>query len=256
MSVKAYLIKPTSVVIFADRPLNIASDHPNFEKIKEALKNNDFDTAVDLADVGSTITQRSEGKVAIRDGVVFYGDQELHQTFVERILTMFQQGFNVDPLLRFVDKLMDNPSKRAVDSLYDFLEYGNLPITEDGDFIAYKKVRPDYKDIHSGTFDNSVGQVVKVARNQVDEDPEQTCSHGLHVCSHEYLAHFGSSGSRDHVMVVKINPANVVAIPKDYNNTKMRVCEYEVIAEVGHDAVNSVREKAVYKRDAMGRFVA
>jgi hypothetical protein len=32
-------------------------------------------------------------------------------------------------------------------------------------------------------------------------------------------------------MVVKINPADVVAIPADYNNAKARACKYEVVAE-------------------------
>ena len=35
-------------------------------------------------------------------------------------------------------------------------------------------------------------------------------------------------------MILKINPADVVAIPKDYNNTKGRTCRYEVIGELIH----------------------
>jgi hypothetical protein len=68
-----------------------------------------------------------------------------------------------------------------------------------------------------------------VPRNCVDEDPDRTCSHGLHVCSFDYLPHF--SHANGHVVVCKVNPADVVAIPRDYNNTKMRVCRYEVVGE-------------------------
>jgi hypothetical protein len=32
-------------------------------------------------------------------------------------------------------------------------------------------------------------------------------------------------------MILKVNPADVVAIPADYNNTKGRACKYEVVAE-------------------------
>ena len=32
-------------------------------------------------------------------------------------------------------------------------------------------------------------------------------------------------------MLVKVDPADVVSIPVDYNNTKMRCCRYEVIGE-------------------------
>ena len=62
-------------------------------------------------------------------------------------------------------------------------------------------VRSDYKDVHSGTFDNSVGQVLEMPRNQVDEDKDRTCSAGLHFCSYDYLKFFGG----ERIMVLKID---------------------------------------------------
>jgi hypothetical protein len=123
---------------------------------------------------------------------------------------------------------MENPSFRAVSELYDFLEASQLPITEDGCFLAYKRIRSDYTDVHSGSFDNSIGQVVSMPRNEVDEDKDRTCSAGLHFCSRAYLPHFCG----DRIVVLKINPADVVAIPSDYNNAKGRACRYEVIQEL------------------------
>ena len=95
--------------------------------------------------------------------------------------------------------------------------------------MAYKAVRSDFKDIHSGTFDNSVGQTVSMPRNAVDDDKNRTCSAGLHFCSFEYLPHFAHANG--HVVLVKINPRDVVAIPADYNDTKGRTCRYEVTGE-------------------------
>ena len=123
---------------------------------------------------------------------------------------------------------MENPSKRAVDELYGFLEKNDLPITPDGQFLAYKKVRHDFKDCHTGTMDNSPGQVVSMERNQVCEDKDLTCSYGLHFCGMSYLRHFGG----DKTVIVKINPRDVVSIPSDYNEAKGRACRYEVIAEM------------------------
>jgi hypothetical protein len=145
-----------------------------------------------------------------------------------------REGLPHEPLLNFFKNLMDNPSKRAVDELYDFLEAGELPITEDGHFLAFKNVRSNYRDIHSGNFDNSVGKVCEMPRNGVDEDKERTCSYGLHFCSIKYLPHF-SDGENGKTMIVKINPRDVVAIPADYNNTKGRTCRYEVVAEYKDD---------------------
>ena len=124
---------------------------------------------------------------------------------------------------------MLNPSNRAVEELYGFLEASSLPITDDGCFLAYKSVRQDYMDHHSGTMDNSVGSVVSMERNKVDEDKDHTCSYGLHFAAHEYAAGFGSSGR---MVVLKINPRDVVAIPSDYANQKGRCASYEVIEEV------------------------
>jgi len=150
------------------------------------------------------------------------------------ILSFMRDGLPHEPLLNFFKNLMENPSKRAVDELYDFLEAGELPITEDGHFLAFKNVRSNYLDIHSGKFDNSVGKVCEMPRNGVDEDKERTCSYGLHFCSIKYLPHFTDTDGGK-TMIVKINPKDVVAIPADYNNTKGRTCRYEVVAEYKDD---------------------
>jgi len=70
-----------------------------------------------------------------------------------------------------------------------------------------------------------------MTRNEVNDDKNQTCSAGLHFCSQDYLNHFG--GSR--IMILKINPRDVVSIPTDYKNSKGRCCRYEVIGELGVD---------------------
>ena len=118
-----------------------------------------------------------------------------------------------------------------MDELYGYLEANNQPITEDGCFIAYKRVRLNYKDIHSGTMDNSVGKTPSMDRGEVNDDREVTCSTGLHFCGMSYLKHF--PGGR--IVIVKVNPADVVSIPKDYNAAKGRACKYEVIGELEND---------------------
>jgi len=134
-------------------------------------------------------------------------------------------------MVQFMENLYQNPSKRAVTELYGFLEKGNLPITPDGHFLAYKKVRADYTDVHSGKFNNSVGQVVEMERHDVDDNKDNTCSTGLHFCAMSYLSCFGG----ERTVIVKINPADVVSIPSDYNDAKGRACRYEVIGELAVD---------------------
>jgi hypothetical protein len=115
------------------------------------------------------------------------------------------------------------------------LEASELPITEDGCFLAYKRIAGDFKDIYTHTIDNSPGQVVEMRRNAVDEDKNRTCSEGLHFCSREYLPHYGAGSGDNKVVMIKINPRDVVAIPSDYNNAKGRCCKYTVAKELQLD---------------------
>jgi hypothetical protein len=167
-------------------------------------------------------------------GVPFEVSGLLSKRIVETIREKGVDG--AQTLIAFLNKLMANPSNRAVNELYGFLEHNDIQLTEDGNFLAFKVVRNDYKDKHSGTFDNSVGVDVRVNRNQVDENSEQTCSYGLHVCAKSYIRHFGSGGDR--ILVVSVDPADVVAIPRDYNNSKMRCAGYKVVEDVT-DTMNS-----------------
>lgn len=144
---------------------------------------------------------------------------------------LFAEGFSLVPLANFLKRLPD--SYRIRQDLLKFLDYGNNPLMDDGRFVAYKRVRSTFMDIHSNTFSNAPGQVLSMPRHEVDDDPNRTCSYGFHVCSYEYLSHFGSSqGSTDKVVAVAVAPEDVVSIPVDYNNTKMRCTGYVVLNEL------------------------
>lgn len=212
-------------------PKTIEKSHVNFQKIIEAIQLGDEGLVISLSDVAKEVHKYGSGKVKVSDGIVYYQDKELHNYAVDKLLQFMEEELPIEPLVKFLENLMDNPSYRAVQELYKFMEVGNMPLTSDGCFLAYKKVRSNFFDIHSGTFDNSVGQKPSMPRNEVNEDSNVTCSSGLHACSFGYLGSFGSS-PENKVVVVKINPKDVVSIPADYNSTKMRVCEYEVIEDV------------------------
>lgn len=217
------------------KPIDTA--HKNYDEIKEALKTKNWDVIPDLVNISKQVEEAiqnsttASGKVSIRDGEVFYGATVIQNTLANRIVSMSKEGFDVGHMVAFLENLMENPSYRAVNELYDFLEVGAIPITENGTFLTYKKIKNDWTDIYTGKIDNSVGAVCSMPRNMVNEDSSQTCSAGLHVCSYDYLPHFASS-SNDRVVICEVNPRDVVSIPADYNNTKMRVCEYKVIGEV------------------------
>lgn len=241
-----YTLTDTSITVLDDdfHPRTMPSDHPAFDEVVAAVRAGDTQQVRHLLDLPAVIAEFTQGAVKVVDRVLYLDDRPLDTSATRRVLQFMDQGRPelAKPLIAFIEKVSENPSRRAVYGLFDWAERSGLPITPDGDLIAWKIVKEDYLDIFSGTFDNSVGKIVEVPRNEVDEDPNQTCSHGLHVCSTKYLPHYGTGpGSR--VMVVKVHPKDFVAVPKDYNASKARVCRYEVIAEMP-------REKAkTYLRD-------
>jgi hypothetical protein len=226
----------------------IGSDHVNYKAIANALKEGKHEDVLDLIDIPAAISVASAGVVEVVDGEVLYHGEALHNCMTDRILNLMREELPFQFMVTFLDNLMQNPSHRAVQELYGFLEAGNLPITEDGHFLAYKRVRDNFTDLHSGKFDNSIGSKPSMPRNEVDEDKDRTCSSGLHFCSLDYLPHFGSYGGNK-IVIVKINPKDVVAIPSDYNNAKGRCSGYEVIGEHKGDDRTEAFKKSVYTSD-------
>ena len=202
---------------------NLIFDHGDEYEVDEVLKAR----AREVERV-TKLTPRLEYQA----GTILCDGQPLHNYAVDKLIELIDQKLPCQPLINFLDKLIKNPSFRVVEHLYEFLEFGKVPLTQSGNFVAYKAINANWKDIHSGTFDNSIGASPRVPRNAVDEDPDRTCSKGLHVCSFDYLPNFNHVSSGGHVVAVEVDPADVVAIPRDYNNTKMRCCGYKVIAEV------------------------
>lgn len=196
-----------------------------------------------LADIVLT-NNKTKQQVTIKAGAVFWGNESVHNALTKRILDIVQEGLPVDPWLRFMENVYQNPFPAAKVELFEFLEKCNLPITADGCFIAHKLVTSDYKDIYTKQIDNSVGKVVEMDRSKVDGDRRNLCSTGLHFCSQEYLPHYGNSaGTR--TLLVKINPADVVSIPLDYNKAKGRCARYQVVGETTRENATKAQWRPV-----------
>ncbi len=228
-----YTLSDNGATVMIDgKPRLFSTVHPSYAGILEAIESGDEAEVRILVDVKAEVFNRSFGRVEILDNTILVAGKEVTGRLIDRILEMVSRGSKaVEGYVAFLDRLMDNPSKRAVDELYTFIEACNLPITPEGFFLAYKRVGDDYMDLHSNTIRNMVGDAPEMSRNEVDEDKDRLCSTGLHFCSYNYLSSYGNkTGNR--VMVVEIDPANVVAIPSDYSNAKGRTWTYKVVGEI------------------------
>lgn len=253
-----YLIQGDNIVLVIENTQHtINPSHIGYDKIKEAIKAGDWDAVQKNINPERVLVNFGQGNIEVKGNRLFWQGRELKNALTKKIIAMIDEGFSVEPLVNFMDNLMLNPSMTAVNELYRFLEVGNLPITPEGHFLAFKKIRGDYMDCHSGTVLNKPAPllteeeaaampitggrrneasvavvndetVVSMPRNAVDDQRRNTCSDGLHFCSLDYLNHFGG----ERIVILKINPADVVSIPADYNDTKGRTWRYAVVGEL------------------------
>lgn len=226
-----FILGSDSLTVFVDgASYTINKQAKTYELVLQAVRSKDINAVRSAVKIKETIVSslnNASNDVRIKGTSIFYKDREVTGLIASRVFEVIRLGLDVQPMVKFIENLMQNPSKRAVDELFGFLEACTLPITPDGHFLAYKRVRENYLDCHSGTMNNSIGNVLEMDRNAVDDDRNNTCSYGLHFCSFDYLRSFG--GAR--IVIVKINPKDVVSIPSDYNNSKGRTCRYEVVGE-------------------------
>ena len=256
-----YILGSDSITVFVQgKSYTINKQAKTFELVLAGVKANDVDKVIQAVNIKESITtalNQNSDLVRLEDDKIFYANREVTGVIASRIFEVIRLGLDVTPMVKFLENLMANPSKRATDEGFGFIEACSLPITPDGCFLAYKRVREDYRDVHSATVLNKpydlftaedivaieqtqgkrnevqvevINNVTTVSmpRNLVNEDRDQTCSEGLHFCSYAYLQHF--SGAR--IVVLKINPADIVSIPSDYNNSKGRCSKYQVVDEL------------------------
>lgn len=230
---------------------SVDKSHPNYKLILESYKKSDSEDFIALykheknQDEILVKSFVSDTGIVLENNKVFYNGKEVHHSYGKRILNAQKEGFPIGPMIAFFNNLMDNPSSKSIDELPDFLMNRNLPLTEDGCFLAYKSVQSDWyskatgngslelisgKEVN-GKIYNAVGEVIECKRNAVDDDRDRECSHGLHVGGLAYSGPGGWYNSHsDKIVIVKINPKDVVAVPKDHNAQKVRVCKYEVVS--------------------------
>jgi hypothetical protein len=222
-------------------PQTVHNSHPKWDEIFAIVTGkvaSDEATLKALLDtravIAAEVAKANFNRVTVGIDAILLDGKPVHSYLANRMMEMVKQGIDVAPWARFMEKLYNNPSKTAVEELYLWLEQANMPITENGNFLAYKKVKDDYTSYHKNADGsecrNDLGSTVSMPRNEVDDNRERTCSQGLHFCAWTYLpSYMGGSGK---VVVVEIDPADVVSIPSDYNNAKGRAWRYLVRSEI------------------------
>lgn len=222
------LTNNTISLIWEGTPYLVQKGAPNFKGLLNALIDEDWDSVPNHLTVAKSVSEwvKSNVDFAVIDDQIHYKGDPVPATLSKRIVGMAAEGLDPTPLFRFYEKLQLNPSMRSVEQLWPFLEHKGIPLTPEGNFLAYKGVNQDLTDCYTGKYDNSPGEVHEMLRNQISDDPREPCHFGFHVGALSYASSFGPR-----VVICEVDPADVVCIPYDENARKMRVCKYKV---VGH----------------------
>ena len=250
-----YIINDKSIVFFFEgKPLKIAKTDPCYHRIIAC-----FDLPEDQQeDSINNIIQQKVGQFT-KDGftinpveVTFEGER-LPTALANKVRSISAEGLPVKLFAKFWENLQANPSANSVRELYDFLAYKELPITEDGCFIAYKGVQRNGYSCSgnlktkvlqgivdsAGKIENNIGDTIEVLRRDVDDNRGNGCSYGLHVGSLEYAESF----SQGKLLIVKINPADVVSVPQDCSCQKCRVAKYQILDAYETEITNAVTDE-------------
>ena len=86
-------------------------DHVNFDNVKEAIRDKRWDELEDLFDQTVAVEKYLDGNITVEGNTVHYGLEEVYGHVVDRILEFMRDGLPHEPLVKFLDKLMLNPSR-------------------------------------------------------------------------------------------------------------------------------------------------
>jgi hypothetical protein len=198
--------------------------------------------------------------IDLETGVVRFDGQPVDSALADTILRFAREGHqNYAPLVRFLSKVMANPNPHSRANLFQWMQHRDFVLSHDGDFLAHKGVAAEgeygyrsntrgHEDVtvtfldgstkvYRGYVPNPIGATIEMDRSLVQHDPAMGCSVGLHVGTWRYAS--GWSSTR---LLVKIDPRDVVSVPTDCDQEKMRVCRYTVVEEV-FDRVSDVLYK-------------
>ena len=221
--------------------LTAPKDHPKWDELVKAYDRYDEVALLELLSMKRVIEKYSVGNLVVSDQGVFYGGTPLGGVDVDRLLAFMREGHPYTPIANYMSRKFLNPSKRAIDEMYSFLEHRNMPLTPEGKIIAYKGVLPNFFSVSSGKeplmqgrrnetgqIFNGVGETIEMDRCWVDDNFLVDCSGGLHAGSLEYARNWARSCGGV-IILIEIDPPDVVSVPADCNCSKLRCRKYKVI---------------------------
>lgn len=255
---RAFIDANSIIVTEGADTVMVGAADPAYQNVRSYLVDDhgqDFATIKTMVDVVRVTVKAAVAEaVSVVDGNaddaddayrITHGDP-VAETVLSTALRLARETADMAPLGEFLRRLERNPSEASRSQLFGWLKAGGFTLTTDGLIVGYKSVRNDGFSAHAGrepvtvvhqdgtsetvtgNIPYPVGATVWMDRGLVDSERHSACSVGLHVGTYSYASHFS-----DQMLVVLVDPADVVSVPADHNAEKMRVCRLTVAAH--HD---------------------
>lgn len=234
-------------------------DLDDYLSIKQALFPDDYE------DTGEIIVRVVEGKEI--KGIFFplkievsvkSGESEVVVPKVENLNPQMQRAIDTNsPSVRnFLKRITPVIKDRlhSAEDLMEFIKKSDLPLTDAGEIIAYKRVRQQgdhFVDCHTGKVIQTIGSRVYTDVEKVDPDRTRACSNGLHVGSLQYMKSFYG----DVTIVCLVKPEDFIAVP-EYDTTKCRVCEYRIIGVLSEEDRKTINSGKHITNEGFGKLIA
>ena len=216
------------------------SDRPKWTEILAAYKSGNDNLLLALISMKAVVENYTVGRLSVNGTGVTYNGSPIHAVDADRVMAFLREGLPYQPIANYMERCRKNQSARAIVELYPFLEHRNMPLTPEGFIIAYKGVQSNLYSVMGNTKTvvlqgktdseghilNEIGQVIEIERSSCDDDFRNGCSFGLHAGSLAYARGWGAR-----VILILIDPADVVSVPEDCNCQKLRCCKYKVLGE-------------------------
>ena len=239
------------VVVYEDGELaSVPGTHPQFDKLIELLRSGkstdeEVKRLVNILHVAGTKLQALTDRVSVEPYGVFFDGDQLRTELADVLIELLEQGKDDDlkAVALFLENAAANQTMEGIDAMYRWITNGDLVLTERGTFLAYKGVY--FTDdggaesitsgtalvdgvVHTGRIPNPIGSVISMPRSEVTADTSVACGPGLHAGTFQYANGFGHGK----LILVEINPRDVVSVPSDSSCQKLRVSKYKVVERI------------------------
>lgn len=256
--------KDSSASVFipdTGKMLVATQESSNFAAILAALKKGvDRKKIIALFDIGVALTEKFSQvteRVSFLGGCMYMDGDPVNSVLADMAVKFFHTGADdYLALVNFAEKAETNPNDHSRTQMFNWLRRHNFSLTPDGDIIAYKGVskttgrdaNDEYLSGNSGSaivngvwyknqrIPTAPGTIVEMPRSAVENNPQVGCASGLHAANWRYAQNFDGNV----IVLVQINPRDVVSVPTESSEEKMRVCRYKVLREVTKEQVDVV----------------